>query len=351
MKRYSSSHLTTLLSTLFEEAGASQDVAEATASILVEGDLLGHHTHGTKLAAGYLDDLRAGHASGDPTRLVIEQNSPVAALYDGHYLLGPYLVQTALEQCRQAAKEFGIGMVSLKHSHHIACLAAYLLPLVEQGLMPIIMSSDPSVASVAPFGGTTPVITPNPIAIGIPGREQPMLIDVSMSTVTNGTVNQARAASERLAHPVILDSQGVASDDPESFFRDPGGSILPLGGLDFGHKGFALGLMVEALTAALSGYGRKDDPQGWGAAVMVMVIDPARFGGQAAFLDETDHLVKRCLDASPGETGKSVRLPGQAGLRKREEYRREGIPLPEDVVSALHRAIAGSPRADELSLS
>lgn len=349
MNRYSHTRLQSLLSSLFAEAGATAEVAETTARVLVEGDLLGHHTHGVKLANGYLKDLKSGHASGDHTRLEIHENSPVAAVFDGHYVLGPYLVQRALDHCRAAADTFGLGMVSLKRSHHIACLAAYLQPLVEANLIPLILTSDPAVASVAPFGGLDRVYTPNPLAFGIPGREQPQLIDVSMSTITNGSVAKTRAAGEKLAHPVILTDHGDVSDDPEDYFADPPGSILPLGEMAFGHKGFALGLMVETLTSALSGFGRKDSPAGWGASVMVMVIDPARFGGTEAFLDETDHLARRCLDSRPRNPGNPVRLPGQAGLARRDEYRRDGIPLPADVVAELEKALEGSPLATELT--
>lgn len=342
MKRYTTTWLENVLTTLFTENGASREVSETTANVLIEGDLLGHHTHGVKLANGYLRDLKSGHASGNHNDLSIKEISSVAALFDGNYLLGPYLVRQALERCASAARESGIGIVSIKRSHHIACLAAYLQPYVEQGLMPIIMTSDPAVKSVAPFGGVDPAYTPNPIAMGIPSRVQPVMMDVSMSTVTNGSVAKANAEKTRLPHPVILSNTGTTSDDPTDYFTDPQGSILPLGGTAFGHKGFALGLMVEALTSALGGFGRKDEPSGWGASVLVMVIDPARFAGESAFLDETDHLVSQCLGSRLIDPQRPVRMPGQAGLHKREAYLSEGIPLPGDVVAELHKAIADS---------
>jgi len=342
MTTYAATPLTDLLTALFQEAGATAEVAATTADVLVEGDLLGHHTHGIKLAHGYLKDLKAGKASGDPDALEMTESSPVAAVIDGHYVLGPYLVRRALEHARHAAEGFGIGIVTLKRSHHIACLAAYLRPLVERDLVPIVLSSDPAVASVAPYGGVTPVYTPNPLAIGIPGRDNPMLIDVSMSSITNGTVNKTRAEGGQLAHPAILTNRGTVSDDPEDFFTTPPGSILPLGGQAYGHKGFALGLMVEALTSALGGFGRKDAPTQWGASATVMVIDPARFGGIDAFVEETDFLTRRCLDAERADPDIAVRLPGQSGLAKRQRYLREGIPLPEDVVASLRQAIADS---------
>lgn len=342
MKRYTKNWLEEVLVTLFMEAGASREVSETTSSILIEGDLLGHHTHGVKLANGYLRDLKSGHACGDHNAMTSKEISSVAALVDGHYILGPYLVQKALERSADAARESGIGIVTIKRSHHIACLASYLQPFVEQGLMPIIMTSDPAVKSVAPYGGVSPVYTPNPIAMGIPSRVQPIMMDVSMSTVTNGSVGKAHAEQTKMAHPVILTNTGLASDDPADFFSDPQGSILPLGGQEFGHKGFAMGLMVEALTSALGGFGRKDAPTGWGASVTVMVIDPTLFSGQSAFLDETDHLIEACLSSKPVNPQYPVRMPGQAGLSRRDKYLEQGIPLPNDVVTELQKAIDDS---------
>lgn len=350
MKRFDADTLHDTLTTLFTRAGATPEVADSTARILVEGDLLGHHTHGVKLARGYLKDMQDGHATGDHTRLEIHDKGSIAALFDGHYILGPWLMERALARCRDSARHAGLGIVTIRRAHHIACLAAYLQPLVEANLVPVIMSSDPANASVAPFGGLTPVYSPNPLAIGIPGRHQPMLIDVSMSTLANGTVARARRNGERLPYPAILDAEGRTSDDPEDYFRPPGGSILPLGELAFGHKGFALGLAIEALTSALGGYGRKDTPTGAGASVTVMVIDPARFGGAASFLDETDHLTRRCLNAGEREAGRPVRLPGQAGLARRRDYLENGIPLPEDALETLQAAIADASLTTRLPL-
>jgi LDH2 family malate/lactate/ureidoglycolate dehydrogenase len=329
-----------LIQQLFEKHGASDKVASTVARVLLEGDLLGHHTHGVKLAQGYLKDIRAGHARVDPAALETTRQTPVAAQYDANYLLGPYCVEHALAFAADAAKTFGIGIANIRRSHHIACLAAYLQPVTKRGLMPIIYTSDPAVASVAPFGGLDPVYTPNPLAIGIPTSQQPILIDVSMSNITNGLVNKTRAAGEQLEHATLLDNKGQLSRDPEAFFTDPPGSILPLGGLEFGHKGFALGTMVEALTAGLGGFGRRDQPEGWGAAVCVMVLDPEHFGGLQAFEGEMDHFVSRCRSSRERIPGQPVRLPGHAGLARRERYLAEGIPLPDDVLMAVRGAAA-----------
>ena len=49
--------------------------------------------------------------------------------------------------------------------------------------------------------------------------------------------------------------------------------MLPLGGLDLEHEEFGLGLLVEALTSALAGFGRADSASGTGGPVTPLLID------------------------------------------------------------------------------
>ncbi|CAG8869684.1 Hydroxycarboxylate dehydrogenase B [Pseudomonas fluorescens] len=330
---------------LFLDTQVSPAVASVVSRVLVEGDLLGHHTHGVKLAQGYLKDLRSGHAKGSAESLRIVKQSPAAVLYDADYLLGPYCVEQALAFTAQAARTFGIGVASIRRSHHIACLAAYLQRYTDQGLIPLVLTSDPAVASVAPHGGLDPVYTPNPLGIGIPTGDKPILIDVSMSTITNGLVNKTHQAGGQLEHPALIGQDGQPSRDTATYFSDPPGSILPLGSLEFGHKGFALGTLVEALTAGLGGFGRKDGVRQWGAAVTVLTFDPEFFGGVEPFKAEMDHFVDACLASRPRLPQSPVRMPGQAGLGRRRKAFEQGLVLPEDVLAALRGAAIDSGRA------
>jgi L-lactate dehydrogenase len=153
------------------------------------------------------------------------------------------------------------------------------------------------------------------------------MIDVSMSITTNGMTGRLRAEGKQFPHPWLLDAAGAPTTDPNAFFTDPPGSLLPLGGVDSGHKGFALGLLLEALTSALAGHGRADAPTEWGASVLVMVIDPAQFGGAAAFLRETGWMEQAVHDNPPGPAGQRVRLPGERGLALRADGLARGVAL------------------------
>jgi LDH2 family malate/lactate/ureidoglycolate dehydrogenase len=96
-------------------------------------------------------------------------------------------------------------------------------------------------------------------------------------------------------------------------FAEPKGTILPLGGMDSGHKGYGLSLMVEAMTGGLAGHGRADPAEGWGATVFLQIIDPQAFAGLSAFERQLDHVIERAATIQDlSRQGEKVQLPGRA---------------------------------------
>jgi L-lactate dehydrogenase len=118
-------------------------------------------------------------------------------------------------------------------------------------------------------------------------------------------------------------------------FAEKPGALLPTGGVDHGHKGYALGLLVEALTGGLAGHGRADPPEGWTATIYLQILDPALFGGTEAFVRETGWVADACKASPPRPGFDRVRLPGEAGLRKREDQLARGVELYPSILTSL----------------
>ncbi|HQD85060.1 MAG TPA: Ldh family oxidoreductase, partial [Quisquiliibacterium sp.] len=253
----------------------------------------------------------------------------------GSELFGPWLVRRAIDWARPRAQMHGAATIVIRRSHHIACLAAYLEPLARAGLVAVLYSSDPAVASVAPFGGTQAVFTPNPLAVGIPTSGDPVLIDISASVTTNGMSGRLKNAGRQGEHAWWLDALGQPTRDPAVLFAQPPGTILPLGGLDAGHKGYGLALMIEALTGGLAGYGRADLVEGWGATVHLQLYDPAAFAGAAPFTWQTDWIVDACHRSAPRVHDRPVRLPGERGLALKRAQLRDGVALQAGILPGL----------------
>ena len=339
--RYSADALATFARGALVAAGMPDDKAQAVAAILIEGDLLGHTTHGLQLLPSYLREITSGSmcVEGEPE---VIRETPAALTWHGRRLPGPWLVLQAMEAATAKARQCGTGTVVIRQSHHIACLAAFHQRATAQGLMMILASSDANSASVAPFGGLDPVFTPNPISAGIPTSGAPIVTDISTSATTNGLTGRLHQERGRLPAHWVIDGEGQPTDDPSVLFKEPKGTILPLGGLDSGHKGYGLSLMVEALTGGLAGFGRADPRQGWGATVFVQIIDPEAFGGRGDFERQMDEVARQCRASRPVQAGRPVRLPGERGFQLAAQQRVQGVTLHPGIMEALQ------PWADKL---
>jgi L-lactate dehydrogenase len=332
--RYPADQLIAFATALLSRAGLDDEKARTVAEVLLEADLLGHTTHGLALLAGYLGEIEKGSMAktGEP-RVVADL--PAAVTWDGRRLPGPWLTVRALDLAIPRAKIHGTCTVVIRRSHHIACLAAYLKRVTDEGLMVLLSCSDPNIASVAPHGGRAAVFTPNPLAAAWPTESDPVMLDLSASITTNALTNRLRAEKKNFPGPWAIDAAGAPTDDPNALFATPPGSLLPTGGLDHGHKGYALALLVEALTGGLAGHGRADPKEGWGASVFIEVLSPALFGGESEFLRQTGHVAAACRATPPRVGFERVRLPGENGLRRRTDQLAHGVALHAAILPAL----------------
>jgi L-lactate dehydrogenase len=332
--RFDVAELQSFVQLMLQKAGMPQDKALDVADILIEGDLLGHDTHGLQLLSTYLDEIGKGGMTleGEP-ELIADQGAVVT--WDGRRLPGPWLVLRAIALASERARHLGVGVVSVRRSHHIAALAPYARRVAQEGLVLMLLSSAPAGSSVAPFGGKQALFSPSPIAVGIPTGADPVMVDVSTSITTNNMTTVLAREGRKLPGAWLMDEEGVPSDDPNVVRPPRKGTLLPLGGVDAGHKGYGLSLMVEALTAGLAGQGRADPGPRWGATLFIQVLDPKAFSGSAAFIEQMDWIVDKCHSNPPLDSSRPVRMPGERGLGLRSEQLAQGVRLNAEIVNAL----------------
>jgi LDH2 family malate/lactate/ureidoglycolate dehydrogenase len=322
---------------LLAAAGMEDDKAALTANLLVLTDALGRRTHGLSMLPLYLAEIARGTMTCTGTPEVVTERG-VVALWDGRYLPGQYVIAQAIDWAAPRAAENGIAAVTVRRSHHIGCLAALALRAVQQGFVALLFNSDPAGARVAPYGGREALFTPDPWAIGYPGKPNPVLMDTCASITTTSMTRQKVAEGKSFDQPWLLDSEGRPTTDPRVLEHTAErGSLQLTGGLDHGHKGFGLALMVEALSQGLSGHGRADAPARWGGNTFVQLIDPALFAGRGEFARLMDHFADRCRRNAPIDPARPVRMPGDASAAAQAAAMRDGVAFDEATRAALER--------------
>jgi len=340
--RYAPDRLRQFALALFAAAGLEEEKADAVAHYLLEADLMGHTTHGLALAGWYLQSIADSVMKREGLPEVVSDRGPAIA-WQGRRLPGAWLTSEAVKLACERAATYGTATIAIADSHHIGCLAAYLTIATDRGYMVSIASSSPSGAQVAPFGGRKGIYTPNPVAHGIPTPGDPILIDISASITTVNMAQRLVREGRQYDHAWLMDENGEPSRDPRVIER--GGTLMPVGGLDHGQKGYGMALHVEAFTQGLSGLGRVDGLKGTNAAVTVQVFDPDAFGGRDAFLRQTGWLADECRSNPPRPGVARVRLPGENGLARKRSALADGVALHSNIMASL------APHAERLGVA
>lgn len=331
--RYSHTALIEATAALFARAGLDGAIAQTVAEILVEADLLGYDTHGLQFVPAYLAGIEAGRIAkqGEPEIL---RDSGNGVLLDGRGLPGQWTVVRALDLAMARIADNAVVSVSIRGSGNIACLATYMRRAVEAGYLALLATSGTATA-VAPHGGRAGRFSTNPIALGAPAEGGPILIDMSTASTTNRMLERTRRAGKRLPQPWLVDKDGALSDDPAVVLDEPKGAILPVGGDELGHKGFAFAIMVEILATGLAGQARDKTLTAGDCNVYLQLIDPDSFGGGARFRAEIGAFAAACRDTPARDGHDTVRMPGDRAMACYAAQLADGVALHPEVVERM----------------
>jgi L-lactate dehydrogenase len=330
---------------LLQSAGLPGNRALVVANTLLEADLLGYSTHGLQRLPTNLEWIEQGRTRCDGNPHVLVDTGNVFN-WDAEFLPGPWVVNLALDTALESVKKHKVVTGTIRRSQHVACLAAYLRRLTDKGLMIIISASTPSENTVSPFGGITPIFSANPVAVGIPGKRTPILIDISMCITAEGYITRAFKEGSKLPTKALKNSHGDPSDDPMDLYSTPGGSIMPIGGLDHGYKGYALCILTEVLTMALAGYGRANaGHDGEANSVFIQLMDPTAFCSMQDFLSQIQKLRDMCRTSEVKQGDEPVRIPGERAIRKLRHQLENGVELRQSIISEI------SPWAEKLGVA
>jgi LDH2 family malate/lactate/ureidoglycolate dehydrogenase len=317
------------------------DLAETTAEVMAETDLIGVDSHGISMLMLYERMRLAGQLRLQARPKVVRENA-CTALVDGGGGLGHPVGVMAMRLAVEKALAAGIGAVGAFNSHHFGAAGHYARLATERGLLAMITSSARGVL-VVPTRGAIPVLGTNPIAFAAPaGRNRPVVLDIATSTVAANKVKVYDLNGKTLPEGWVTDEAGRSVTDAAMamhyLYRRPEGGLTPLGGTaeTGSHKGYGLALMAQILGATLTGGSfsplresrrvRADEPDNVGH--FFMAIDPRAFRPPGAFEDDMDAMIDVLHGTPPADPDRPVLVPGEPEDLSRAERLRDGIPIP-----------------------
>jgi (2R)-3-sulfolactate dehydrogenase (NADP+) len=324
-----------LVAAVFGAAGMPQDLAEPAARALVEAERDGLASHGLARVPFYAAQMRTGKVVAT-ARPRVERDGAVIRVDAGHGLAFA-AIEASAAAAREVVREQGIAVVSIGHSHHFGVAGQAVEPFARAGLIAVAVANSP--AAMAPWGGKKALYGTNPIAFAAPRADgaDPLVIDLSLSHVARGKVMMAQKAEKPIPEGWALDAEGNPTTDAAAAMA---GSMVPMGGA----KGAALALMVELLTAGLTGssyayeasslFDDKGPPPD--LAHFILVLNPARFAGDFAARAEA---MFAAIEAEEG-----ARLPGARRFAERAS-RAERLEIAPDLLESLQTLAGRAPKS------
>jgi len=315
---------------LLQAGGVSADEARLVAKSLVAANLMGHDSHGVMRIPYYLEGVPKGEVKpGAELTIVKETDSLVQA--DGNWGFGQTQARRLTERLIAKAKKSGVAVGTLVHSCHIGRLGEYCEQAAAADMVSLLMVNTHGAARrVAPPGGTAPRLGTNPIAIGVPHPDGALVMDFGTSATAEGKVRVKRIAGQKCPDGWLLDNAGKPTNDPNSLYGEPPGTIRPFGG-DQPHKGFALGLMVEIFAGALSGGVciRETPINQIGNCVFALVVDPNHVGGGEHFAREVRGLIEFIRTCPKANGVSEILLPGDPERKTAAVRQSQGVPIDD----------------------
>lgn len=316
--------LVTLVEAIMRAAACDAGEAHAVATRLVDANCVGHDSHGVIRVGKYLEWMRLGwlRANQEPTIIV---DTPTLAIVDGNRGFGQKVGAFATRLGIDKAAGTGIAFVGLRNCGHLGRVGDWAEMAAAEGQVSLHFLNTSGAQRVAPYGGSDRRLSTNPISIGVPVEDgDPVILDVTTSTVAEGKLMVASNKGEQVPHGWIIDRAGRPTTDPKAFYD--GGALLTIGG----HKGSGLSIVVDLLAGAVS-TGRSSDPEDTVLRnnMLSIYIAPAVYAPDGSVAREARRFVEWVKASPPIATGSEVLAPGDVERRTRAERLARGVPLDD----------------------
>ncbi|MBQ8095145.1 MAG: Ldh family oxidoreductase [Clostridia bacterium] len=329
---------------VFKAEGFTDEESSEIADVLLTADLFGIESHGAQRLMYYHGNIGSGsvHVGSKPE---IIQETPVSALVDGHFGMGQNVSVFGMRLAVKKAKANGIGMVSVRNSSHFGIAGYYTKMALDAGLAAFSMTNTGKI--MVPTFGREMMLGTNPIAFAMPADPYPFWFDASTTVVTLGKVELYTKLGKTLPTGWAIRPDGEPQTDARdvnaSVLSGEMGGLLPLGGtgeLTSGHKGYGLGIMVEALTGILSGgliSPEMNGAHGDHTSHFFMAFDPSMFGNPETIRNRMSQYLQMLRDSEklPGQS--RIYTPGEKAWEHLRQCEQNGICLDDATWAEMNR--------------
>ncbi|WP_347265832.1 Ldh family oxidoreductase [Paracoccus sp. (in: a-proteobacteria)] len=331
-RTYTIAELQSRIDAILRRGGMNAVQAEALARVITAGERDACKSHGVYRIEGALRTLKAGKVRGDAIPELLPDDGGAILRVNARDGFSNPAFELGLPHLARRAQALGLAALVVNDCTHFAALWPEVEAVTAHGLAALVMC--PSYATVAPTGGNRPLLGTNPLAFGWPrpGRA-PYVFDFATSVAARGEIELHRRAGTELPPGWAIDAAGQPTTDPDAALA---GAMLPFGG----HKGSAIGTMIELLAGVMIGDLTSPEVLGLLGSTalapmhgeLVIALSPQKFAA-----GRTGDPFARAEALFAAIEGQGARLPSGRRFAARARSAAEGITLNDAEEAQLAR--------------
>ncbi len=285
---------------VLEHLDVRSEDARLIARCLVDVDLRGIVSHGTRQLRRYVPEFRDGLINTHPDIKILRATETTVRL-DGDGGAGYLAAAGAVDAACNKALESGIALATTCNHGHVGSAGIYARRAIQRGLVSW------GVAGGADWGKPKAeeatvwdAMRAPPMCFGIPSAEGPPLVADMNASFFQGTDHAASALP----------------DYPKAVFASLGIKFVStlLGGMLAGSSGEQT---ERTYTGASRGF-------------LFVAIDPSKIGDPDIFKSEITRIICQTRELRPIPGTDSAELPGTREWQREQTWSIEGIPLPKE---------------------
>ena len=319
MPNLTKTQIVTIAEVMLTAGGASQSHAKIVAEHLAAANLAGHDSHGFIRIPQYLDAIKKGSLDPKAEPEIVNEHGGIVQI-NGHSTFGQVVATISTELAINKARIHGLGLVTMGNLNHTGRIGTYPEIAARAGMASIMFTGfagGDSFLNAAPFGGRSRRLGTNPISMGFPYKENsPILLDFASTMAAEGKLRVYRNKGQELPEPWVIDKEGKPSTDPNSYYQ--GGAILPVGGIQGGHKGYALSVMIALFGGLLGQIKVPSTETGAWTGSTIIAMDIASMGDIGDIHAEVENMVEYLKNTPLMEGSKEILYPGEIEKSNRD---------------------------------
>lgn len=323
---------------MFDAAGATERERNGILNALEWASLHGHDTHGVGHFPMYVKSYMGGGGGALGTikkggEYHIIKDTQATVSIDADWCNGHYVTSEATDMVIEKAKKTGIAIGTVANCTHNGALGFFANKIVDNDMVALLFTC--SGAASPPWGGVERMLGTNPLAVGIPAKDEyPIIIDMGTSATTWAGLNLYRRAGN-LPPNLFLNEEGESTTDLSLFQMGGGPGALKgaMANMGNNHKGYAIQLAVEMLGGILPALMTGTEAQAINRTLRtpatIIAIKVSFFQDVNTFKEKVDERIRE-LKASKKKAGvDEIVIPGHRGFETREKRLKSGIPIPD----------------------